>query len=103
MTPNGNDKKENIERLSRKERLGRGLLKIGEIAKLAGVAPSLVRYYTDIGLLKVASYTKGGYRLYDKEETIRIIREVKPPVERRRTLKEIKESLEKQKKPTKKR
>ena len=90
-----NDRKKKIEQLSRKERLGRGLLKIGEIAKLAGVAPSLVRYYTDIGLLKVAGYTKGGYRLYNKEETIRIIRHVKPSVERRRTLKEIKESLEK--------
>ena len=90
-----NDRKKKIEELSRKERLGRGLLKIGEIAKLAGVAPSLVRYYTDIGLLKVAGYTKGGYRLYNREETIRIIRHVKPSVERRRTLKEIKENLEK--------
>jgi len=95
MVPKENDRKKKIERLSRKERLGRGLLKIGEIAKLAGVAPSLVRYYTDIGLLRVTSYTKGGYRLYDREETMRIIRQVKPTVERRRTLKDIKESLEK--------
>jgi len=90
-----NDRRKKIERLSRKQRLGRGLLKIGEIANLAGVATSLVRYYTDIGLLKVASYTKGGYRLYDREETMRIIRHVRPSVERRRTLKEIKENLEK--------
>lgn len=95
MAPERNDRKKKIEQLSRKERLGRGLLKIGEIAKLAGVAPSLVRYYTDLGLLKIAGYTKGGYRLYNREETIRIIRHVKPSVERRRTLKEIKESLEK--------
>ncbi len=95
MVPKENDRKKKIERLSRKERLGRGLLKIGEIAKLAGVAPSLVRYYTDIGLLRVTSYTKGGYRLYDREETMRIIRQVKPTMERRRTLKDIKESLEK--------
>ncbi|MEE8179858.1 MAG: MerR family transcriptional regulator [bacterium] len=95
MTPKENDRRKKIERLSRKERLGRGLLKIGEIANLAGVATSLVRYYTDIGLLRVDSYTKGGYRLYDREETMRIIRHVRPSVERRRTLKEIKESLEK--------
>lgn len=95
MAPKENDKRKKIERLSRKERLGRGLLKIGEIANLAGVTTSLVRYYTDIGLLRVASYTKGGYRLYDREETMRIIRHVKPTMERRRTLKEIKESLEK--------
>jgi DNA-binding transcriptional MerR regulator len=95
MTPKENDRRKKIERLSRKQRLGRGLLKIGEIANLAGVATSLVRYYTDIGLLRVDSYTKGGYRLYDREETMRIIRHVRPSVERRRTLKEIKESLEK--------
>ena len=95
MAPKENDRKNKTERLSRKQRLGRGLLKIGEIANLAGVTTSLVRYYTDIGLLKVDSYTKGGYRLYDREETMRIIRHVKPSVERRRTLKEIKENLEK--------
>ncbi len=98
MVPKENNKNKAIERLSRKERMGKGLLKIGEIADLAGVTTSLVRYYTDIGLLRVAGYTKGGYRLYDREETIRIIRQVKPPVERRRTLKEIKENLEKQSK-----
>ena len=98
MVPEENNKSEATEKLSRKERLGRGLLKIGEIARLAGVATSLVRYYTDIGLLRVADHTKGGYRLYDREETLRIIREVKPPVERRRTLKEIKENLEKRSK-----
>jgi len=98
MAPEENNKSKVTKKLSRKERLGRGLLKIGEIAKLAGVATSLVRYYTDIGLLRVADQTKGGYRLYDREETLRIIQEVKPPVERRRTLKEIKENLEKQSK-----
>jgi len=95
MAPKRMDRKKKIEELSPRERLGRGLLKIGEIAREAGVAPSLVRYYTDIGLLKVAGYTKGGYRLYDRDETMRIIRTVKPTVERRRTLKEIKESLNK--------
>jgi DNA-binding transcriptional MerR regulator len=94
MCAKTNERKE-TEKLSRKERLERGLLKIGEIARMAGVAPSLVRYYTDIGLLKVTGYTRGGYRLYDRDETIRIIRQVKPPVERRRTLREIKENLEK--------
>jgi len=98
MAPKENEEKKKVEKFSRKERLERGLLKIGEIAKSAGVSPSLVRYYTDIGLLKVAGYTKGGYRLYDRDETIRIIRHVKPTVERRRTLREIKENLEKRSK-----
>ncbi len=96
MAPKENNRKKKIEELSPKERTRVGLLKIGEIAREAGVAPSLVRYYTDIGLLKVAGYTRGGYRLYDRDETMRIIRHVKPPVERRRTLKEIKESLDKE-------
>jgi DNA-binding transcriptional MerR regulator len=70
-------------------------LKIGEIARVAGVPLSTIRYYTDIGLLKVATYTKGGYRLYDKEETVNIIKKIKPVVDRRRTLKQIKADLAK--------
>jgi len=71
----------------------KNLLKIGEIAKVTRVPLSTVRYYTDIGLLKVASHTEGGYRLYDKEETLSIIRKIRPVVDRRRTLKQIKEDL----------
>ncbi|NIN91722.1 MerR family DNA-binding transcriptional regulator, partial [bacterium] len=41
----------------------KNLLRIGEIAKVAEVPLSTIRYYTDIGLLKVASHTRGGYRL----------------------------------------
>jgi len=74
---------------------GKTLMKIGEIAKVAGVPLSTIRYYTDIGLLKVATYTKGGYRLYDKEETVNIIKKIKPVVDRRRTLKQIKADLAK--------
>lgn len=71
----------------------KNLLKIGEIAKVARVPLSTVRYYTDIGLLKVASHTEGGYRLYDREEALGIIRKIKPVVDKRRTLKQIKEDL----------
>jgi len=71
------------------------LLKIGEIAKVTGVPLSTIRYYTDIGLLKVATHTKGGYRLYNREETLSVIRKIKPVVDRRRTLRQIKEDLAK--------
>jgi DNA-binding transcriptional MerR regulator len=77
------------------EKTDKNLLRIGEIAKVAGVPLSTIRYYTDIGLLKVATYTKGGYRLYDKEETVNIIKKIKPVVDRRRTLKQIKADLAK--------
>jgi len=75
------------------QKTDKNLLKIGEIARVAGIPLSTVRYYTDIGLLKVASHTKGGYRLYDKEETVNIIKKIKPVVDRRRTLKQIKADL----------
>jgi len=83
--------------MSGKER-NRSLLRIGEIAKVTGVPLSTIRYYTDIGLLRVASRTTGGYRLYDREEALSIIRKIKPVVERRRTLQQIKEDLAKKRK-----
>jgi len=73
----------------------KNLLRIGEVAKVAGVPLSTIRYYTDIGLLKVVSRTNGGYRLYDREEALTIIRKIKPVVDRRRTLQQIKEDLAK--------
>jgi CheY-like chemotaxis protein len=46
------------------------LLKISEIAEKAKVLPSTIRHYTDIGLLKFASTTEGGHRLYDEDATL---------------------------------
>ena len=48
-------------------RRSRNWLKISELAELAGVMPSTVRYYTDIGLLDFAGETPGGHRLYEKD------------------------------------
>jgi len=53
------------------------LLKIGDMARLAGVLPSTIRYYTQIGLLETAATTPGGQRLYDKEDTLSRIRTIK--------------------------
>ena len=47
--------------------------RIGELAREAGVPVSTVRYYTEIGILNVAGYTPGGYRLYRPEEKEKII------------------------------
>ena len=57
-------------KLKRKDRLELGLLKLGEIAPLAGVLPSAIRYYSNLGLLQVSEYTQGKYRLFNKEETL---------------------------------
>jgi DNA-binding transcriptional MerR regulator len=80
--------------MSKSERLKNGLLKIGEIAREAGVLRSTVRYYTEIGLLPVAeTLPQGGYRLYDKEETIMRIQRIKATMQQNRTLLDIKQEL----------
>lgn len=70
-----------------------GLLKIGEIAREAGVLASTVRYYTDLGLLRVVAITPGGYRLYDREDTLERIHTIKTINGRKWTLSEIKGEL----------
>ncbi|HUW23179.1 MAG TPA: MerR family transcriptional regulator [bacterium] len=63
--------------MGRKKSPPRGLLKIGKMAKLAGVLPSTIRYYTELGLLEVAATTPGGQRLYDKKDTLSRVRMIK--------------------------
>jgi len=80
--------------MCKKERLRNGLLKIGEIAREAGVLRSTIRYYTEMGLLAVAeTLSPGGYRLYDRERTLVRIQQIKSIAEQNRTLQDIKEEL----------
>ena len=51
-------------------------LSIGRIAKEAGVLSSTIRYYTNMGLLKVACRTKGNYRVYNEVETIKKLKQI---------------------------
>ena len=81
--------------MTRRVRLANGLLKIGEMAREAGVLVSTIRYYTEIGLLRVVANTEGGYRLYDREDTLERIHTIKTINGRRWRLAEIKEELEK--------
>ena len=81
--------------MKRQERLVKGLLKIGEVAREAGVLPSTVRYYTQIGLLSPASHTPGGYRLYNSKDTLRRLEEIKRINSHRPSLNEIKNILSK--------
>lgn len=48
------------------------LLKIGEVAQLTGFPAKTLRYYEDRGLIKPASRTEAGYRLYGPEEVARL-------------------------------
>jgi MerR family copper efflux transcriptional regulator len=43
------------------------LLRIGELAAQAGVSTRTVDYYTQLGLLRTAERTGGGFRLYQPE------------------------------------
>jgi len=69
------------------------LLKISEIAKKSGVLPSTIRYYTDIGLIKVKGTTEGGQRLYSEEEVISILRKIKWFSQKGYSINKIKEIL----------
>lgn len=66
-----------------------GLLKIGQLAKLAGVLPSTINFYTNLGLLTASDRSQGGYRLYHPAALQRI-REIQNLQETRRlTIQEI--------------
>ena len=70
---------------------GLGLLKIGELAQAARVLPSTIHYYTREGLLKFAGQSPGGYRLYDRSDALRRLKEIQQLQDRRRlTIKEMK-------------
>jgi len=79
--------------MTRKMRIELGLLKVGEVAREAQVLNSTVRYYTEIGILKVREMTDGGYRLYDREETLQRLSLVRQANEGYLSLREIKAQI----------
>ena len=81
--------------MSRTERLLKGLLKVGELAKEARLRPSTVRFYTLMGLLPVAGSTPGGYRLYKAEEAIARLGVIREMVEPKPSLTEVRDVLNK--------
>ena len=82
-------------KLKREERLKLNLLKLGEIAKLAGVLPWTIRYYANLGLLNVSNYTEGKYRLFMKDETLGKMIKIKGLKDKGFTLGEIKKVVTK--------
>src|SRR5512141_1550418 len=52
--------------------MGGGLLRIGELAELAGVSTRTVDFYTGLGLLVPAKRTGGNFRLYQRTDVARI-------------------------------
>ncbi|MGO4572040.1 Cu(I)-responsive transcriptional regulator [Microvirga sp. 2TAF3] len=51
-------------------------MNIGEAAQASGISAKMVRYYERIGLIRPATRTESGYRVYDAEDihTLRFIR-----------------------------
>ncbi len=70
-----------------------GLCKIGELARKAGVPRSTIHYYCQMGLLEPEDHSPGGYRLFDEQEALEKIREIREVVESKVTLNDLKEKL----------
>ena len=70
-----------------------GLLKIGQLAKPTGVLPSTINFYTNVGLLRAAERSQGGYRLYEGSAVQRVKMIQRLQEQRRLTIAEIRESL----------
>ena len=68
------------------------LLKIGALAKAAGVSVATIRYWTTEGLLEVAEATKSGYQLY-AADMVKRCQHIQKLKGQRFTLKEIKQKL----------
>jgi DNA-binding transcriptional MerR regulator len=75
---------------------GEILVKVGQLAKRAGIFPSKVRYYVNEGLLNPLDRTRGGYYLFDESgalERLRLIEKLR--TEERLSLDEIKQKISK--------
>jgi len=63
--------------IQRMHRLQENLLRVGELARQAGIPVSTVRYYTQVGLISPATRTSGGHNLYDRQDCLRVLNLIK--------------------------
>ena len=71
--------------------MSKQFLKIGQLAKIVGVLPSTINFYTNEGLLREAGRSRGGYRLYEPQQAIAQIKKIqKLQKDKRLRLEEIK-------------
>ena len=68
------------------------LLSLKQVAKITGVSPATVNYYTNIGLFKVAE-RQGNSRFYDRKITLERLRKVKELRKRGYSLSLVKQML----------
>jgi DNA-binding transcriptional MerR regulator len=70
------------------------LVKIGTLAGMFRILPSTVNFYTREGLLKEDGRSMGGYRLYNPERAIKVLRKIDFLQNKKRlTIAEIKKLL----------
>ena len=70
------------------------LVKIGQLAKQAGILPSKIRFYVQEELLEVVDKTNGGYYLFDEQLALKRLKLIeKMQKEQRLRLHEIREEL----------
>jgi MerR family Zn(II)-responsive transcriptional regulator of zntA len=65
------------------------LIKVGELARLAGVLPSTIRYYISLGLVEPDSRSPGGYALFDPSRVLPRLRRIQELQSERFRLDEI--------------
>ena len=76
--------------------MSKQFLKIGQLAKIVGVLPSTINFYTNEGLLREAGRSRGGYRLYEPKQAIAQINKIqKLQRDKRLRLEEIKAAFKK--------
>ena len=51
---------------------GKGLMRIGELAKLCGFTTRSIRYYEELGLIRPAARSTASYRLYNNIAKMRL-------------------------------
>ncbi len=81
--------------MDKEKRLQLGLLKIGELAERSGTPISTIKYYTDLGLLRVHEYMSGGFRLYNEKESLLRLKRIKEMLAQGYSIKDIKENIDK--------
>ena len=85
----------NIGRIAMKNRgKEKSLIKIGELARRFSVLPSTINFYTKEGLLPEAGRSQGGYRLYDAQKSLDLLKKIEYlQMDKRLTIAEIKKRL----------
>jgi len=71
------------------------ILTIGELAEVSGTRLTTLKYYTELGILPFSQSGKRLTRKYKEEEALKRLKEIKKLKEKRLTIKEIIENLNK--------